>query len=110
MSNKYKFNSSKFKYEVLKAYKNENYTLIELCSKYGIADVTLYDWAEKHEKYGLKGLEGSRTLKSYSKDLKQVAVEDYISGEHSQREVIRKYEISSTRSEERRVGKESECR
>ena len=96
MSNKYKSYSRQFKYEVLKAYKNEDYTLIELCSKYGISEVTLYDWANKYEKYGLNGLENSRTWKSYSKDLKQAAVEDYISGEYSQREVIRKYKISST--------------
>jgi transposase len=96
MSDKCKFYSSQFKYEVLKAYKNEDYTLKELCSKYGIADVTLYDWAEKYEKYGLNGLEDSRIWKAYSKDLKQAAVGDYISGEYSQREIIRKYGISST--------------
>ncbi|NBJ69335.1 helix-turn-helix domain-containing protein [Roseburia sp. 1XD42-34] len=39
MSNPYKFYSSQFKYEVLKAYKNEDYTLKELCSRYRIADV-----------------------------------------------------------------------
>ncbi|GIP64673.1 hypothetical protein J32TS6_32280 [Virgibacillus pantothenticus] len=88
MSGKYKFYSSQFKYEVLKAYKNEDYTIKELCSKCRIADVTLYDWAEKYEKYGLNGLENSRTWKSYSKALIQAAVKDYISGEYSQLDVI----------------------
>jgi len=96
MPNKHKFYSSQFKYEVLEAYKSEDYTIVELCSKYGIADVTFYDWLKKYERYGFKGLEDSRTWKSYSKELKQAAVKDYLSGKYSQREIVYMYEISST--------------
>ena len=38
-----------------------------------------------------------RRNKSYSKELKTQAVEDYLSGKGSQREICRKYEISSDR-------------
>lgn len=84
------------KHEVIMAYKSENYTLSELCSKFGIFENTLYDWVHKFEKYGLNGLEETKTWKSYSKELKLAAIKDYLSGESSQKEIIRKYEISST--------------
>lgn len=87
--------SIQFKYEVLKAYKNEEYSIEELCSKYGMPKITLYDWVEKYEKYGMEGLKNSRTWKPYSKELKLAAISDYISGEYSQYEIVRKYEISS---------------
>jgi transposase len=86
---------SEFKYEVIKAYQNEDYTLKELCSRYQISKITLYKWMEKFEKEGISGLEESKTWKSYSKELKVRAVMGYISGEYSQEEIIRKYEISS---------------
>ena len=41
------------------------------------------------------GLEDSRTWKPYSKELKEAAVRDYLSGEYSQRRGYSKYEISS---------------
>lgn len=77
-------------------YKKEDFTIKELCSKYGISDETLYDWIDKFDKHGINGLRESKTWKSYSKELKRAAVKDYMSGEYSQREIIRKYEISST--------------
>lgn len=62
---------------------------------YRIPNVTLYNWVEKFEKYGLSGLENAKTWKSYSKELKEAAVKDHISGEYSQYEIVRKYKISS---------------
>jgi transposase len=80
---------------VLMAYKNADYTVEELCVRYQIPKVTLYNWVEKFEKDGINGFEDSKTWKSYSKELKEAAVRDYLSGEYSQYEIIRKYEISS---------------
>lgn len=77
------------------AYKNEDYTVKEICSRYHISHRTLYVWVEKYEKSGFDGLEDSRTLKAYPKDLKETAVKDYLSGEYSQIEIIRRYEITS---------------
>jgi transposase len=90
-----KFYSVEFKYEVIMAYKSEEYSLAEICSKYQIRDYTIYIWIEKYERYGLEGLADSRTWKQYSKELKESAVREYLSGEYSQSEIIRKYEISS---------------
>jgi len=91
----YKLYTNKFKYEVIMAYQSEDYTLNELCLKYEVDRTTVYDWMEKFEKAGLSGLEKSRTVKQYSKELKVSAVRDYLSGEYSQREVVRRYGISS---------------
>lgn len=90
-----KFHSIEFKYEVLMAYKNEDYTLNEIKAKYQIPKTTLYKWVERFEKNGIDGLRDSKTWKAYSKELKEAAVRDYLSGEYSLREVVRKYEISS---------------
>lgn len=73
-----KFYSGQFKYEVLLAYKNENYTVEVLTAMYRIPNVTLYNWVEKFEMYGLSGLENAKTWKSYSKELKEAAVKDHI--------------------------------
>lgn len=89
-----KFYSNKFKYEVIMAYQNEDHTLNEICLKYKVHRTTVYDWMEKFEKSGLSGLENSKTEKRYSKELKESAVRDYLSGEYSQREVIRMHGIS----------------
>jgi transposase len=93
MSNK--FYSSEFKYEIIMAFKSENYAHQELCSRYQINKTTLYRWVEKFEKEGTDGLKDSKTWKSYSKELKEAAVKDYLSGEYSLRQIVRKYEISS---------------
>lgn len=93
MSNK--FYPIQFKYEVLMAYKNEDYTVEEITTRYQIPKVTLYNWVEKFEKDGISGFEDSKTWKVYSKEVKEAAVRDYISGEYSQYEIVRKYDISS---------------
>lgn len=77
------------------AYKSGEYSLRGIFSKYQIPDVTLYSWMEKFEKNGLEGLTDSTTWKRYSRDLKESAVSDYLSGKYSQYEIIRKYGISS---------------
>lgn len=93
MSNK--FYSSNFKNEVVSAYKKADFTVKELTERYNIPKVTLYNWVEIFERDGVNGFENFRTWKSYSKELKEAAVQDYLSGEYSQYEIVRKYGISS---------------
>lgn len=90
-----KLYSYEFKCEVITAYQSEDYTLNEICLKYKVHKTTIYNWLDKIERYGLSGLEKLKTQKRYSKELKEAAVKDYLSGEYSQRDVIRKYDISS---------------
>lgn len=87
--------SKEFKYEVIVAYEKGNYSLKELCSKYQIAQTSLKEWIMEFEKHGSEGLKRSTSWKPYSKELKEAAVLDYLSGELSQYEIVRKYEISS---------------
>jgi transposase len=87
--------SKEFKYEVLLAYENRDYTIKELCSKFQISKSSLKEWTEQFEKYGVEGLKQSESWKPYSKELKEAAVRDYLSGEFSQNEIVRKYEIST---------------
>src|SRR5690606_11163788 len=94
-SSKNRYYSTKFKLGVLDIYRNEIYSLEELCLKYGIPRSTVYLWSEKYEKYGVDGLEDSKGWKTYSKELKQEAVIDYLSGKYSLKEIVHMYEISS---------------
>ncbi|WLD93110.1 transposase [Alkalihalobacillus sp. AL-G] len=41
-----------------------------------------------------EGLKESQSWRSYSKELKEAAVRDYLSGDFSLPEIVRKYEIS----------------
>lgn len=87
--------TSEFKYEVIMAYKNEDYTLSELSSKYHVHEMTILRWNELFELKGISGLQVSTTWKKYSKELKEAAVLDYLSGNYSYKDILRKYSISS---------------
>jgi transposase-like protein len=84
------------KYEILAAYENGIETIQEIVVKYKISGDTFKKWRYKYSKYGIDGLRESNTWKIYSKELKELAVKDYISGQFSQREIAKKYEISHT--------------
>ena len=82
------------KYKILEAYENGYVTMQETLTKYSISAYAFYDWKYKYKKYGIDGLKQSRTWKKYSKELKELAVKDYISGGFSQSEVVKKYELT----------------
>jgi transposase len=82
------------KIKIIKALENGSHSISELKSIYKVGDYAIYDWIYKYEKYGVEGLKKSSTWKEYSKELKLAAVQDYLSGDYSQNDVVRKYEIS----------------
>lgn len=86
--------SKEFKNEVLLAYEKRECTVKEFCAQFQITEHSLKEWIKQYEKYGSEGLQQSTTWKPYSKELKEAAVKDYLSGE-SQSEIVQKYEISS---------------
>lgn len=55
----------------------------------------LYRWVSLYEEYGEVGFLPKRRNKSYSTELKEKAINDYLSGNGSYKDIIRKYEISS---------------
>ena len=91
----YKSYTSQFKYEVLKSYINEHLTVSKILKKYHISEYTFYKWMEKFNKDGMSGLENSSTRNVYSKEAKEAAVKEYLSGEFSKEDVVRRHNISS---------------
>ncbi|WP_429732230.1 transposase [Bacillus smithii] len=85
----YKQYTTEFKLEVLLAYENRECTIQELCKRYQITKYSLRQRMKEFEEFGIEGLERSNAWKGYTKELK----EDYLSGEFSQYEIVRKYGI-----------------
>ena len=94
MSRKTKYTTEE-KYEILNEYDIGTENIKEIANKYKINRITFYNWKYNYDKYGIDGLIESKTFKRYSKELKELAVKDYISGKFSQREVVNKYKISN---------------
>lgn len=67
----------------------------EIAQKYNIHLSTLKQWRRRYERYGIEGLEIRGHNRKYSSELKLQAVQDYLSGQYSQNEVIDKYSIAS---------------
>jgi transposase-like protein len=67
----------------------------EVARKYSLNARTIRNWRALYEESGAESLEPIRSHTSYSAELKQAAVSDYLSGRFSQNEVIRKYGIST---------------
>lgn len=87
--------SVEFKYKVLIAYKNRDCSIKDFCSMFNIVKNTLMKWLDSYENYGAEGLKESTTWKPYSKELKEAAVRDYLSGKYSKNEIVKMYKISS---------------
>jgi transposase len=87
--------SAELKLKAVRAYETGNYTYKEVCTKYQITEHALRDWIKRFEQYGAEGLQKATSWKHYSKEVKEVAVKEYISGEYLLNEIVRRYEISS---------------
>lgn len=85
-----------FKYEVVMAFENSDYTLKELTEKYNISEMSILRWSKLFQSKGIEGLSTSKGWKPYPKELKKKAIQDYLSGEYSLAEVVYKYGISTT--------------
>ncbi|PAE18210.1 IS3 family transposase, partial [Bacillus sp. 7504-2] len=70
-------------------------TLVEIGKRYKVSESTIRKWKYKFDTYGVEGLKECSTWKRYTKELKLLAVSDYMSGLHSLIGVVEKYEISS---------------
>lgn len=60
----------------------------------GVHPNTVSDWIRKYQADGLEGLKKSKGWKVYSKELRQAAIQDAISGNYSLRSITKKYNIS----------------
>src|SRR5690606_18138543 len=66
----------------------------EICKMYHISETTLYEWRAKYKFGGVTELIRPTKNKIYSKELKQRAVKDYLSGKYSMFDILAKYGIS----------------
>jgi transposase len=73
----------------------ETRSIAATAKKHDLNRYTLDEWRHRYELYGFKGLEIRAHNKSYSADDKIQAVQDYLSGNGSQRQIIDKYKIAS---------------
>lgn len=70
-------------------------TISAIIQKYDIGKTTLREWRQRYNQYGYEGLETRTKNQTYSAELKVAAVQDYLSGNYSQLEIIDKYKIAS---------------
>lgn len=84
------------KLEVIQAYKDGKYSMKEINSRYKVSDESVRNWVDVFYRYGIEGLNESSGWKEYTKELKLDAIQDYLSGEYSLIDIIRRYKISST--------------
>lgn len=94
MSKRTKYTAEE-KLKILMEYENGYISIAELCKVYEINDDSFYKWKKRYEKQGIEGLKESKTCKIYSKELKESAVVDYLSGNYSMYDIVDKYELSS---------------
>ncbi len=87
--------SVEFKLKVIRAYEQGNLTIKEICSKFTITKTSFYKWIDRYTELGIQGLETSKGWKPYSGEDKEAAVRDYLSGNYSQDEIIKRHHISS---------------
>ncbi|MBB6672082.1 helix-turn-helix domain-containing protein [Cohnella nanjingensis] len=83
------------KLRILRELESGEGTRMEVARKHNISVQTLVTWRHRYERYGMNGLEIQARNRRYSADLKMKAVEDYLSGQYSQYELIDKYQMAS---------------
>lgn len=67
----------------------------DICKELNIVRESLYRWVSKYNLYGAEGIRPVVQNTNYPIEIKNFAVEDYLSGKGSLLEICRKYNISS---------------
>ncbi|USG64980.1 helix-turn-helix domain-containing protein [Brevibacillus ruminantium] len=84
------------KLAILQEIENGQLGVMAVAKKYGLTKTTLAKWRRRYEVYGYEGGEIRTHNNRHSPELKLQAVQDYLSGQYSQYEIIYKYKIAST--------------
>lgn len=84
------------KLEVVRLLLNQEQSLTQLSKQYEVNVRTIQSWKMNYEKFGIDGLKESRTWKHYSSELKEQAVQDYLAGKGSLRDICSNHHISDT--------------
>lgn len=100
MSRKSKY-SIETKIAACEDYLSENYSHEEICEKYNISfhkkscTSMLNEWIPRYREHGADAFIHTNKNQSYSAEFKMQAVEEYISGKGSQKQVSAKYNLRS---------------
>ena len=87
--------SIEVKLQILQFLNKGEYSQRELCDKFFVSKKTIRRWKMKFDQAGVDGLIESTTWKTYSKELKVDAVEDFLQKDLTVNEILEKYNISS---------------
>ena len=83
------------KLEIVQRLLNHEKSVSQLSKLYGVSESAINSWKMKYEKDGVVGLKESRTWNSYSKEVKEQAVLDYLYRKGSLTDICQKYDISA---------------
>ncbi len=83
------------KLEIVNLYLEKGKSISSLIREYRVSDTTIRTWVRKYKQLGIAGLRESNTWTRYSKEIKEQAVQDYLSGRGSLKTIIETYHISS---------------
>ena len=83
------------KLKAVEAYERGDMSLVEIIAVYKISESTFRSWFRNYKVFGREGLLPKSKQKSYPKELKTAAVQEYLSGGGSQADICRKYKIYS---------------
>lgn len=83
------------KEQAVKDYIEENKSIGEIAEELTVNIATIRRWIISYRKYGIEAFKEKARNKAYSKELKEAAIQDYLAGEGSLRDIQHKYDISS---------------
>jgi transposase len=82
------------KLAILQEIETSRTTVKDIAEKYDIGLTALREWRHRYQLNGYESLEVRTYNKSYPSELKLQAVQEYLSGNYTQTEIIDKYKIS----------------
>ena len=93
MSNKVKFTPEQKMFLVLK-FRELKISLSAFCRMYNVERTAIHRWSIKYDNEGLKGLEKIKKTTKYSSHTLIHAVEDYLTGNFSMLQIVKRYNLS----------------
>ncbi len=83
------------KVSAIEAYENNIGSIRMIANLFNVKETSLKRWIANYQSQGIDGLNTKYTHAVWSKEIKILAVEDYLSGKYSLKDVCIKYKISS---------------
>lgn len=85
----------KEKKEAVESYLRGEASRRAIAERLNVSETSFRSWVRKYQTFGMEGLLERSYSQSYTAEEKKAAVEEYLAGKGSQREICRKYKIHS---------------